>query len=82
MTEYIIKTTKEEADEIFCGAKSFVFRTSKIKYYLSDRIKFQVIKDKKVLRHPIDKHIYMVTYSSRQAPIEDGYSVVGFRRVV
>ena len=42
MTEYIIRTTKEEADEIFCGAKSFVFRTSKIKYYLSDRIKFQV----------------------------------------
>lgn len=82
MTEYIIKTTKEEADAIYGGYKRFVFRSSNITYYLNDRIRFQVIKDNKVLRHPIDKQTFMVTYSTKEAPIEKGYSVVSFRRAI
>lgn len=79
MTEYEIKTTLNEADDIFSGKKLFIFRDTKYKFGINDRIRFRVFKNERETRHPINNCKYIVTYVSKEAPIEKGFCIVGIR---
>ena len=81
MTQYEIKTTQTEADEIASGAKDFIFRNNMNLVARGDFLNFRVIRDGKPMRHKIDIMKFKVTYISDEAPIEQGYTVFGFRRV-
>ena len=80
MTQYVLKTTIEEADAIAKGYKSFIFRGDQYKYGYGDNILFQVYSGQKMKRHDIDRMKFMVTYVSDEAPIEPGYRVIGLTR--
>lgn len=83
MTEYILKTTKENADEIYLGIKTFDYRYSRDNLKLGDRIQYQVIKDRKRIRHPISNVRYKVNYIDRDVPqIANGVCVIGLVKVV
>lgn len=81
MTQYTIKTSVEEADQIVKGDKTFIFRGDQCKYGFGDRIMFQVCKNGKQTRHPIEKRKYQVTYVTADAPMEAGWRAIGFRRI-
>lgn len=81
MTQYTIRTSIEEADQIINGDKSFIFRGDQFKYGYGDRITFQVYKAGKMTRHPITKNKYQVTYVTAEAPMENGWRAIGFRRI-
>lgn len=80
MTQYTLKTTLNEADDITAGRKTFVFRASMNHVSFGDELIFQVMKQGMLTRHPIEKQKFLVTYVSNDAPIEKGFSVIGFRR--
>lgn len=81
MTQYVIKTSLEEADQIIEGNKSFIFRGDQLKYGYGDRITFQVYKAGKQTRHPIDSLKFKITYVATEAPVEKGWKIIGFRRL-
>ena len=76
MTEYIVKTNKEEADKIVKGDRRFMFRRGK--YYLGDMICFNVIQNMRKIPHPIDRMKFVVT---DHEAIADNIEVTGFREV-
>ena len=83
MTEYTLKTTKENADAIYIGIKKFDYRYLRDNLRVGDRIRYQVVKDRKVVRHPIDAGTYSVTYIDRDAPqVADGVCVISITKVV
>lgn len=81
MTEYIFRTSLEEADYIVSGDKSFIFRDMKYKLGKGDQLTFQPYKNGKMTRHPIEKLKFRVTYVSKEEPIEKGFIAIGFRRI-
>ena len=83
MTQYTLKTTPNEADHILKGIKSFIFREDKYRFRAGDIIGFSVMKAGKTVRHEIDNKNYVVTYVGDNgiAPIEKGFSVIGFRKI-
>ena len=82
MTQYTLKTTPQEADAITKGLKSFVFRGKDQPGGFGDYISFQVVDGQQMKRHAIEKMKFVVTYVSTDTPIEKGFKVLGFRRVV
>jgi len=81
MTEYTIKTTLQEADDIASGAKSFIFRGDTSSYGYGDSISFRVYKGKQLTRHALEDMKFRITYVSDAAPIEKGFKVLGIRRI-
>ena len=81
MTQYEIRTTMTEADQIAAGFKDFVFRNDKNLIGVGDDITFRAYKDGKPTRHRVDRLKFKVVYVDADAPIEDGFKVLGFRRV-
>ena len=81
MTQYILKTTMQEADDISKGEKSFVFRSDKYPYGYGDEITFQVYNGQQMKRHALEKMKFRITYVSADAPIDKGFKVIGFKRI-
>lgn len=81
MTAYDLKITEEEARNVMSGDKMFVFRSSQYQYYIGDTIRFHVVKNGHDKANAIDKAEFVVTYADREAPVEQGYTVIGFRRI-
>lgn len=81
MTQYEIRTTMTEADQIAAGFKDFVFRNDKTLIGVGDDITFKVYKDGKPTRHRVDGQKFRVVYVDAEAPIEHGFKVLGFRRI-
>lgn len=81
MTQYTIKTTRSEADQIQNGTKSFVFRSDRKPYQAGDIVSFLVYDRQKPVRHTIDKMKFVITYTSKDSPVRDGFMVIGFRRM-
>lgn len=81
MTQYEIRTSMTEADQIAAGFKDFVFRNDKTLIGVGDDITFRVYKDGKPTRHRVDGQKFRVVYVDVEAPIEHGFKVLGFRRI-
>ena len=81
MTEWTLKATLNEADEIAKGYKSFCFRNSNNRYKPEDIVVFQPMKNGRMTRHPIERMRFLVTYVSSDAPIDRGFTVIGFKRI-
>lgn len=81
MTQYEIRTSMTEADQIVAGFKDFVFRNDKNHIGVGDDITFRVYKDGKPTRHRVDRQKYRVVYVDAEAPIESGFKILGFRRI-
>lgn len=81
MTQYEIRTTMTEADQIAAGFKDFVFRNDKTLIGVGDDITFKVYKDGKPTRHRVDGQKFRVVYVDAEAPIEHGFKVLGFRKI-
>ena len=79
MTEYMLKIGTDEADAITKGDKGFIFRNSKYHIGYGDRITFVPYKAGKPTRHCIEHKKYTVTYVSSEAPVEQGWSVIGIK---
>ena len=80
MTIYTIKMTEKEADEVARGDKMFVFRDSALGIKAGDELHFQPMFKAKPRPHKIESMKFEVTYTSEDAPIERGFSAIGFRR--
>ena len=81
MTQYEIRTSMTEADQIAAGFKDFVFRNDKTLIGVGDDITFKVYKDGKPTRHRVDGQKFRVVYVDVEAPIEHGFKVLGFRKI-
>ena len=81
MTQYLLRTSLEEADAIISGDQRFLFRDTKYKYGKGDLITFQAYKNGHSTRHPIEKKMYKVTCSFAEAPVEKGFRIIGFKEV-
>lgn len=81
MTQYEIRTSMTEADQIAAGFKDFVFRNDKTLIGVGDDITFRAYKDGKPTRHRVDGQKFRVVYVDVEAPIEHGFKVLGFRRI-
>jgi len=81
MTQYVLKTSIEEADAIVNGDKSFVFRDDRYHYGFGDEITFQAYKNGSMTRHKIEGMKFRVTYTSADAPVEKGFKIIGFKRI-
>lgn len=82
MTTYTIKIAESEADKVVTGDKSFVFRSSSLGIKTGDELIFRVMFKTKSRPHKIEPMKFRVTYASEDAPIEKGFAVIGFRRVI
>lgn len=84
MTQYTIMATTKEADDILNGRKTVIFRNDKLHYKIGDSITFNVIKGGKNVRHSIDNKKYEVIFVGdyNTSPIQNGWLVINFRRVV
>lgn len=81
MTTYTIKIAESEADQVVMGDKMFVFRSSSLGVKAGDEILFRVMFKGKGRPHKIEPMKFRVTYASEDAPIENGFTVIGFRRI-
>lgn len=81
MTMYTLKATENEADQIVSGAKMFVFRSNQNAYRIGDRLNFQVMKQSRMVKHKIEDMTYEISYVQENAPVEKGFTVIGFRRM-
>lgn len=81
MTQYTLKMTEQEADDVVMGRKMFVFRTNQYPYEIGDRISFRVFNNSRPKMHSIEKITYEISYVSDLAPVEKGFAVIGFRRL-
>lgn len=80
MTMYTLKMAENEADKVAMGRKAFVFRDSSLGIKEGDELQFQVMFKSKPRPHKIESMKFEVTYASEDAPIERGFSAIGFRR--
>ena len=81
MTTYTIKAAENEADAIARGEKSFVFRSSSMGIKAGDELIFRVMFRVKPRPHKIESMKFKVTYATDDAPIEKGFTAIGFRRM-
>lgn len=81
MTQYTLKTSESEANDIVKGLKSFVFRDSKFNIGFGDMLGFQVYKGARPIDHKIGNKKFRVTYVNDDEPIELGWKVIGFKEV-
>lgn len=83
MTQFTLKISKEEADYIKSGQKSFIFRELKYKYSAGDVITFIVVKNGKPVSDPISNEQYAISYvaTHNEAPIARGWVVLGIQRI-
>lgn len=83
MTQYTLRTTPIEADQICKDVKRFIFREDRYKFRAGDIISFSVLKGGKPVKHSIDDKMYAVTYVGNEelAPLQKGFSVIGIRRI-
>ena len=81
MTTYTIKIAESEADQVVMGDKMFIFRSSSLGVKAGDEILFRVMFKGKARPHKIESMKFCVTYASEDAPIEKGFTVIGFRRI-
>ena len=81
MTEYNIRTTMEEADDIASGKKDFIFRGVRQPYGVGDYITFTAFDGVQRKRHVIDNMRFRITYVNRKEPVAKGFKVLGFRKV-
>lgn len=81
MTEYTIKTNREEADAVVREKLSFIFRDEKVPVRENDCFGFCVTENGQTVRHPIDGMKFRATCVTKGAPLENGYVAVGFRRI-
>ena len=83
MTVRTIKTNEAEANRIADNKLHFVIRSNKDYFNDGDLIEFQVYRNKRPVTHRIDKMTYVVTavMSNNDAPINDGYQLIDFRRL-
>lgn len=81
MTTYTIKIAESEADQVVMGDKMFVFRSSSLGIKAGDELIFRVMFKGKGRPHKIESMKFRVTYASEDAPIEKGFTVIGFRRI-
>jgi len=82
MTQFTVQTYPAEADAIMDG-RTVIFRNNFMKYKVGDEITFRVIRNKKQVRHSIDKRKYEIIYIADwdKAPMEDGYVAINFKRI-
>ena len=80
MTTYTIKMAEAEADEVVKRNKMFVFRNSSLGVKKGDEILFRVMFKTRERPHKIESMRFLVTYATDDAPVEKGFSVIGFRR--
>lgn len=81
MVTYTLKATEQEANQILANSKAFIFRSSDTAYRAGDRIRFQVMKQGRMKKHGIENNLYEISYASDQAPVEKGFTVIGFRKI-
>ena len=82
MTTWTIKTNENEANKILENTVTFIFRSDKDYFKVGDTIQFRVIKNNREVLHKINSRTYTVTtvLDYMKAPIERGYTLIGFRR--
>lgn len=80
MTIYTLKTCEKEADDIFSGRQMFIIRSDRHGYRIGDRINFLVMKNGRPVTHKVEGVAFEISALPR-APLEDGYKVIGFRRL-
>lgn len=83
MTQYTLRTSREEAEHIMSGDKPFVFRENKYKYRKGDKVTFSVVRNGRPVIDPIDNEQFVISYvgTSEDAPIGKGWVVLGVRRM-
>jgi hypothetical protein len=82
MTEHNLKTTKENADAMHVGIKSFDYRYLKDNLRVGDRIRYTVIQERKRVRHPISEDVFKVMYIDRYAPqLQDGVVTISLKKL-
>ena len=81
MTEYTIKTNKDEADAIYQEKQNFIFRNDKALVKVSDCFGFCVVDKGQAIKHPIDSMRFRATCVTAGTPLENGYVAIGFRRI-
>ena len=79
MTEYTVKTHKQEADAIVRGDKMYIMRSRPM--VLNSRIHFSVIEDMTRVWHPIEDQIYVASYIDDGEPLQDGVHLIGIKRL-
>ena len=80
MTEYTIKTNREEADAIVNGNQRVVFRSAKVPVSTDKFVGFSVVENGETVKHPIDGAKFRVTSIMEGAPLEKGFVAISFRR--
>ena len=83
MTQYTLRTTPIEADQICKDIKRFIFREDRFNFRAGDIISFSVVKGGRAVKHSIDDKKFAVTYVGDEvlAPLQKGFSVIGIRRI-
>lgn len=80
--EYVLKTSKDFADDILLGRKMFEIRENDRGYQAGDHIGFQVLDEYGLtLPHPIIRKGYMITYVLSGYGLKYGYVAFGFEEV-
>ena len=83
MTIRTIMTHDAEANEILENKIRFMFRGDKEHFKVNDVIHFRVMKGGKEILHKINSKAYVITaiVDHANAPIEDGFLLIGFREL-
>lgn len=78
-----VKSNVQECDQIADGKLSFVIRSSKENYRVNEVFNFLCYKDGKPVPHRNNKYGYVITVIKDHfnAPVEEGYQIIGFRRI-
>lgn len=81
MITRVIKTNEAEAEKILSNKVRFIFRNINEPYKVGDIVQFLVYKDKRPVLSRINSKKYVVTavLDNGDAPINEGFLLVGFR---
>ena len=80
MTIHTLKIAENEADLVAMGDKAFVFRSTSLGVKRGDELHFRVMFKQKPRPHKIEQMTFECTYASDDAPVEKGFTAIGFRR--
>lgn len=83
MTQYTLKASKEEADAIVNGDKSYLFRDNRHNYKPGDQVTVLVMKEGRPVTHPIEANTYRISYTEdyNGAPLLKGWTIIGLKKV-
>ena len=77
-----IKIKEQYADAIIDGRKTFEVRLNDRGYNAGDEVRFKVFSDDRLRKytHPIDSHLYVITYVHSGYGLEKDFVVFGIEK--